>query len=61
MRRLPKILLIAGASAVGLVVVLMIAGWLGVGSIGADLVLLTLVNGAAAAGRFVLLRRWAFR
>jgi putative flippase GtrA len=33
----------------------------GVTSLGGDLAILTVVNGAAAVGRFLLLRRWVFR
>ncbi len=41
--------------------VLIVAGWVGVGSLGGDLSMLTVVNGIAAVGRFLLLRRWVFR
>jgi putative flippase GtrA len=37
------------------------AGWAGVASPIGDLVVLTVVNAAAAVGRFLLLRRWVFR
>ncbi len=37
------------------------AGGAGVSSVAADLALLTAVNGIAAVGRFLLLRRWVFR
>ena len=40
---------------------LVAAGWAGVNTIGGDLVLLTVVNGVAAAARFLLLRHWVFR
>jgi putative flippase GtrA len=43
------------------VAVLLAAGAAGVGSLGADLALLTVVNGVAAVGRFLLLRHWVFR
>jgi putative flippase GtrA len=57
----------AAALAVGLlplvltVAVLLAAGRVGVTSVAGDLVLLTVVNGAAAVGRFLLLRHWVFR
>jgi len=40
---------------------LVVLGWLGVGSVVADLVALTAVNALATLSRFVLLRRWVFR
>jgi putative flippase GtrA len=40
---------------------LVAAGGAGVSSVAADLALLTAVNGVAAVGRFLLLRRWVFR
>jgi putative flippase GtrA len=40
---------------------LLAAGGAGVDSLGGDLVVLTVVNGVAAVGRFLLLRRWVFR
>jgi putative flippase GtrA len=49
---LPLVLTVAG---------LVTAGRAGVNSVAGDLVVLTAVNGAAALGRFLLLRRWVFR
>ena len=43
------------------VATLVAAGWAGVNSLGGDLAVLTVVNGAAAVARFLLLRRWVFR
>ncbi|MGH9125384.1 MAG: GtrA family protein, partial [Acidimicrobiales bacterium] len=43
------------------VAALILTGWAGIGSLAGDLAVLTLVNAAAAAGRFLLLRRWVFR
>ncbi len=43
------------------VAALVVAGRAGVDSLGADLVVITVVNGVAAVGRFLLLRRWVFR
>jgi putative flippase GtrA len=40
---------------------LVVLGWAGIGSTAAELAALTAINAAAAAGRFVLLRRWVFR
>jgi len=43
------------------VTMLVLAGWAGVSSLGGDLAVLTVVNGAAAVARFLLLRHWVFR
>lgn len=43
------------------VAALVVAGWAGVDSPLGDLAVLTVVNAAAAVGRFLLLRRWVFR
>jgi putative flippase GtrA len=40
---------------------LVVAGGAGMNSLGGDLFVLTVVNGVAAVGRFLLLRRWVFR
>jgi putative flippase GtrA len=40
---------------------LVVAGLAGVDTVAGDLLVLTVVNGAAATGRFLLFRRWAFR
>jgi len=42
-------------------VTLVVLGWLGVVSVLADLVAVTVVNAIATLARFVLLRRWVFR
>jgi len=54
-------LAVASMPLVLTVAALVAAGWAGVNSIGADLVVITVVNGGAAAGRFLLLRRWVYR
>ncbi|MGH9126682.1 MAG: glycosyltransferase [Acidimicrobiales bacterium] len=54
-------LLVAALPLVLTVAALLLAGWVGVTSLVGDLVVLTVVNGAAAVGRFLLLRRWVFR
>lgn len=54
-------LLVAGLPLALTVAALVLAGWAGVTSLGGDLAVLTVVNGAAAVGRFLLLRRWVFR
>jgi len=43
------------------VAALLALGAVGVTSIATELVVLTCVNAAATAGRFVLLRHWVFR
>jgi putative flippase GtrA len=54
-------LLVALAPVILTVGAVVLAGWAGVTSLGGDLAVLTAVNGAAAVGRFLLLRRWVFR
>jgi putative flippase GtrA len=52
---------VASMSVVMTVAALLALGALGVTSVAAELVVLSAVNAVAAVGRFVVLRRWAFR
>jgi putative flippase GtrA len=54
-------MLVALLPLVVTVAALVVAGWVGVTSLGGDLLVLTVVNGGASVGRFLLLRRWVFR
>ena len=60
-RRYRAAVLVATLPLVGTVGALLVAGWARVTSFAADLVILTVVNAVVSLGRFLLLRRWAYR